>query len=312
MKIIAKTGNPDLATIYLAKTNSGNFIEFVESVQPPFPIEEKWILIVSTLFGCPVGCKFCDCSTHYNGKLSTSEILDQIDFMVSQRFPDRTIPVKKFKIQFARMGEPSFNNNVLTVLESINDFYQAPGFLPSLSTIAPAGCDSFFDELLQIKKQLYKSSFQLQFSIHSTNEKQRDEIVPVKKWGFSKISDYAQKFFDVGGKKISLNFALADNYEMNIDKLKNFFSPDIFLLKITPVNPTHKAKENKIRSLINKENYQNELIEELRNNGYETILSIGEWEENLIGSNCGQFLHNHLNSNNNITDGYTYPIDYVS
>ncbi|ROL58123.1 radical SAM protein, partial [Bacteroidetes/Chlorobi group bacterium ChocPot_Mid] len=181
MKIIAKTGNTELATIYIAQTNDGNYVEFVESIQPPHTLDKKWVLIVSTLYGCPVGCAFCDCSYFYKGKISTEDIFNQIDSMVLQRFPDRKITVEKFKIQFARMGEPSLNNNVLVVLNKFSDYYDAPGFVPSLSSIAPASSEDFFEELLLIKKRKYRNNFQLQFSIHSTNEAQRDEFIPVKK-----------------------------------------------------------------------------------------------------------------------------------
>lgn len=309
MKIIAKTGNPDLATIYIAETGDGKLVEFVESVQPPFSREKKWILIVSTLFGCPVSCAFCDCGYYYKGKLSTREIHDQIDLMVTARFPDRKVPVEKFKIQFARMGEPSFNENVLEVLKTFRDYYDAPGFLPSLSTVAPASSEDFFEDLLIIKKNRYRNNFQLQFSIHSTNEEQRDKIIPVKKWSFTRIADYCEDFYDNGGKKISLNFVLAKDYELDIDILKAYFNPDIFLIKITPVNPTYKARENNISSLINSNQQKYKIVDELRNNGYDTILSIGEWEENLIGSNCGQYLLNHLKAEKKISEGYTYPME---
>jgi len=36
------------------------------------------------------------------------------------------------------------------------------------------------------------------------------------------------------------------------------------------------------------------------------ILSIGELEENKIGSNCGQFVQRHLNSPLKIAEAYKY------
>jgi adenine C2-methylase RlmN of 23S rRNA A2503 and tRNA A37 len=38
----------------------GRLIEFVEECQPPYGRAERWILMVSTLYGCPVKCLFCD------------------------------------------------------------------------------------------------------------------------------------------------------------------------------------------------------------------------------------------------------------
>jgi 23S rRNA (adenine2503-C2)-methyltransferase len=144
MKIIGKTKDSDIATVYIGETSSGSLTEFVESVQPPIPLEKKWVLIVSTMKGCPVGCKFCDSGSYYEGKLSESEIIEQIDYLIRNRFPNGIVPVNKFKIQFARMGDPAFNLAVIKVLKVLPDLYHIHGFLPSISTIAPKGTDDFF------------------------------------------------------------------------------------------------------------------------------------------------------------------------
>ena len=70
MEIIASSGRDDIAVVYIGKMRNGHLAEFVESVQPPVPRKKKWVLIVSSLFGCPIGCTFCDAGITYNGKLS--------------------------------------------------------------------------------------------------------------------------------------------------------------------------------------------------------------------------------------------------
>ena len=91
MKVIAKTGREDIATVYIAEFEGNRRIEFVESVQPPLPIEKKWVLIISSLFGCCVNCRFCDAGGGYGGKLSKSELLSQIDYMVKNRYTRQQI-----------------------------------------------------------------------------------------------------------------------------------------------------------------------------------------------------------------------------
>ena len=307
MRIIAKTGKEDLAIVYIAETNNGNLIEFVESLQPPIPREEKWILIVSTLFGCPVVCRFCDAGSFYKGKLSEDEIFSQIDFLVKQRFPNGTIPISKFKIQFARLGEPSFNHNVLNVLEKLPCLYEAPGLLPSLSTVAPCGTDMFFERLLEIKKSKYPLRFQFQFSLHSTEENKRDWLIPIKKWDFEKMAEYGNKFYNNDGLKISLNFALSKHSLIDSNILLKYFNPEIFLIKLTPVNPTYNSIKNNISSII-PQREGSELVESLQTAGYEVIVSIGEYEENYIGSNCGQFITTYNKSQDKIEGAYTYEL----
>ncbi|MCF8229666.1 MAG: hypothetical protein K9G58_09480 [Bacteroidales bacterium] len=311
MEVIKKIDGKDIASVYIARNAKGKLIEFVESTQPPLTRREKWVLIISTLFGCPVDCKFCDAGGNYKGKLSKEELLFQIDYAVQQKFPDGFIDSEKFKIQFARMGEPAFNPKVLEALKEIPGRYQYRNFIPSLSTIGPASNGTFFEELLLIKKDLYACDFQLQFSIHSTDSAQRDALLPVKKMSFHEIATYGERFFDIGGKKITLNFALGKNSILDMNKLKQYFDPNIFLVKLTPVNPTVKAGINRIESLISKKNRKLALADKLSESGFEYILSIGEWEENKIGSNCGQFVNSVLNSCKKSRESYTYKLDMV-
>ena len=138
MRIVRRHGRDDLAVDYIGQSNDGKRVEFVRSLQPPFTKEEKLVMIVSTLFGCPVKCEMCDAGGDYSGKLTAEEMFFQIDKMVADVFPDGAISSDKFKIQFARMGEPSFNENVLKVMKGLSARYKAKCLIPSLSSVAPA------------------------------------------------------------------------------------------------------------------------------------------------------------------------------
>ncbi|EKE04231.1 MAG: hypothetical protein ACD_20C00095G0010 [uncultured bacterium] len=311
MKILAKTGRNDIATVYIAEFGNGKRIEFVESIQPPIPRDKKWVLILSSLYGCPVNCRFCDAGGCYQGKISKEELLIQIDYLVKQYFPDNNINIEKFKIQFARMGEPAFNQNVIEVLKELPQIYNAPGLMPSVSTIAPEGTDKFFEELLEVKEKYYGNKFQMQFSIHTTDKNFRDWLIPVKKWDFDKIAAYGNRFYQTGDRKITLNFALADNMPVDTEILLNYFDPDKFLIKITPINPTLKAIKNNINSYVSAEKSDYELINKLNSAGYDVILSIGELEENKIGSNCGQYLTSYQDNKEIIQNSYTYALEKV-
>jgi 23S rRNA (adenine2503-C2)-methyltransferase len=311
MKVVASTGREDVAVVYILELNSGRLVECVESVQPPVPCEQKWVLLVSTLFGCPIGCNMCDAGGYYQGKPTKEEIFEQIDFLVRRRFPDGNVTSRQFKIQFARMGEPSLNLAVLDVLDELPSHYQAPGLMPSVSTVAPIGTHYFFERLLEIKQRRYSGEyFQLQFSIHTTNPILRDQIIPVKKWSFAEMAEYGERFYAPGDRKLTLNFALAQGMPVEPDVLLRHFNPNKFLIKITPLNPTYRAAENQLSSYIDPcqppEGYQ--VVDALRAAGYEVIISIGEVEENLIGSNCGQYLHAHLAADEPVKDGYTYRV----
>lgn len=299
MKIVGQRGESNLATVYIAELSGGELIEFVESVQPPIPQSEKWVLIVSTLKGCPVNCPICDAGTSYAGKLSFGEIIGQIDSLVRKRYSDGKVPVSKFKIQFARMGDPVFNPAVLDVLRELPFLYDAPGLLPSISTIAPRGCDGFWDKLTDVKNRLYPGGrFQMQFSIHTSSEDARRYLVPCNTWGFAEMSEWGEEFFSSGDRKISLNFAAVKGYPVEPAVIADHFSPDYFMIKLTPVNPTHSSRNHGLEGVIDPDNPETaeEFLNGFRNAGFDTILSIGETRENQIGSNCGMYV-GRLSSN---------------
>ena len=51
MLIVRTVERTDLARVFIADLGDGRMIEFVESVQPPIPRHEKWVLIISTSAG---------------------------------------------------------------------------------------------------------------------------------------------------------------------------------------------------------------------------------------------------------------------
>lgn len=315
MRVFAVAGRPDVAEVFMADMGQERMVEFVEALQPPFARDERWILMVSTLYGCPVKCLICDAGGGYRGKPTADEILRQIDHMVYRWYPDGRVPASKFKIQFARMGEPAFNMAVLDVLEELPRRYTAPGLMPSISTIAPHGVDSFFEGLLNVKNRLYSNRrFQFQYSIHTTDVTLRDKLIPVRKWSFSQMALFGERFYRSGDRKITLNFALADGMPVDPEVMLRYFDPERYLVKITPVNPTCHAIQNGLSTHVDP--YRPEtgqaVAQSLTAAGYDVIISIGEVEENAIGSNCGQYVLKYLEGQQDVRDGYTYQVDRIN
>lgn len=294
MNVLSMQGDDTLARVFVASTADGSRIEFVESVQPPVPRDRKWVLILSTLKGCPVRCAMCDAGGDFHGRLSAEEILGQVEFLVRRRYPDGRVPVTKLKIQFARMGEPALNDAVLEVLRRLPQRIDAPGLMPCLSTIAPAGRQAFFEALREIKQRLYPGGrFQLQFSIHSTDEQARRRLMPARIWSLEEVGCFGRRFHAAGDRKVTLNFAPVEGLPLEPEILPRHFPPDRFLIKLTPVNPTRAARRAGLRGRIRPgdEVGQRLLADGFRRIGYETLVSVGEPRENEIGSNCGMYAH---------------------
>jgi 23S rRNA (adenine2503-C2)-methyltransferase len=306
MKIVASTGTPDIAMVYIGEDDQGRRLEFVESIEPPHSRDEKWVNIISTLWGCPIKCSFCDAGLQYKGKISAEAMLAQLDALVDLRYPDRKIPSRKWKIQFARMGEPAFNRDVIKVLEELPTRYDAPGLLPSVSTIAPKGCKKFFADLMRVKHELYPERFQFQFSVHSTDPDERRRLIPAPSMSFSEMAEYGERIYGGVGRKVTLNFALGLGITVDANAMRRQFTPDAFLIKLTPMNPTIRASQN---GLVDESDPRLQLAlkaNEFRAVGFDVIESIGELEENAIGSNCGQYLEQLELQKVDCTNAYSY------
>jgi 23S rRNA (adenine2503-C2)-methyltransferase len=292
LTVVQSEGTDDLARVFVGRLGDGRLIEFVESVQPPIPRDQKWVLIVSTLHGCPVNCPICDAGGAYGGRLTAEEIIAQVDYLVRRRHPDGRCTIPKLKVQFARMGDPAFNDAVLDAIEEIPSRLDMPGFLPSISTVAPASRERFFERLIALKKSRFPGGrFQMQLSLHTTDQMARKALVPVRTWSFEEMASFGERFWEDGDRKIALNFAAPAGYPLDPESIRPIFSPDRFLIKLTPINPTRSAERSGLVGVIDPSDPERcrAIGERFRAAGYETIISIGELEENAIGSNCGMY-----------------------
>lgn len=293
MEVIYHKGDESIAKVYVAilRNNPEYMVEFVDSVSGSMCRDKKWVVIVSSQFGCPVGCKFCDAHIRFKGNLMASEMVAQVDYLIGKWYPDGIIKSEKFKVQFARMGEPALNSEVIDAIYNIREKYHAKGYMPCVSTVAPIGHEDWFNELVEMNHCVFKGQFQLQFSVHSTDEAIRDRLVPIKKWTLEEIASYGSEFYYDGGRKVTLNFALTKGFSISIDKIVSVFNPRYFVIKLTPTNPTENARKHGLVNVFDSVDERTKrLIFGLEKAGFKVILSIGDLRENQIGSNCGQII----------------------
>ena len=97
---------------------------------------------------------------------------------------------------------------------------------------------------------------------------------------------------DLGDRKITLNFAPAAGLPLDPAVIAAVFSPERFMIKLTPINPTHASRKAGLSGLIDPANNDqcNRIVDLFRREGFDTLLSIGELQENAIGSNCGMYV----------------------
>lgn len=74
-------------------------------------LSKKWVATISTQKGCPMKCKFCDVPKFgFYGNVSIEEMEWQIRNIIKNETVRNT---DRFNVHFARMGEPTWNDNVL-------------------------------------------------------------------------------------------------------------------------------------------------------------------------------------------------------
>ncbi len=290
---ISTSGDPDLAVVAVGKfgEDARYAVETVDALDPPKTRQEKWIINVSTQFGCPVGCPMCDAAGAYHGDLSAKQMLAQVSWALA-RHPGMAATCSKLKVHFARMGEPALNDAVCQALLDLPALVKSPGLMACVATVAPRGRKDWFDRLLEIQRRLYPKRFQLQLSVQSTDAGARRRLIPIPHLDLDELAELGLAFQETNGRKPVLNFALAEDAPFDPMVLSCHFDPQHFAVKLTPINPTARSEEHGLRTRLRSEAEAevDVAIERLRDMGYDVIRSVGDPKEDEIGSNCGQTL----------------------
>jgi 23S rRNA (adenine2503-C2)-methyltransferase len=293
MRVLETMEIGSLARIFLLQLRSADWsmAECVGALDPALPGSSKMVLVVSTQFGCAMGCRMCDASGEFHGNLSADEIFAQIDLLLETWAGSGARDCPKLKIQFARMGEPTLNPAVLGVLEQMPHRYSLPGLLPCIATMAPSGCGDWLERLMEAKDRLYGGGmFQLQFSVQSTDESRRREMIPACSWSLGQMAAFADRFVKQGDRKVALNFALAGRADLDPAILSSIFCSRKCLVKLTPLNPTASASRSGLGSALDEGGGRSveRLVDDLMGAGFEVIVSRGLEIESRLGSSCGQ------------------------
>ncbi len=214
--------------------------------------KERWMIGVSTMSGCPIGCKFCAAGGKFNANLTAEEIIAQVDFILNLNNKSKPSEAKEFRILMTRMGEPALNfKEVTKAAELLKEKFPFAEILISTVGLRNGSLDSWL-ELSKKHKEIH-----LQFSIHSTSQEYRDWLIPAKnKLAFDEIRSFANKWMDVKNnkRKISLNFTVVEGSEFNIEKIKEFFPKEQFFIKLSPVNENCYTRINNITGAIKQRN----------------------------------------------------------
>lgn len=258
-------------------------------------LTEKWVATISTQKGCPMQCKFCDCPKYgFYGNATIIDMIYEIKTILEGEKIDHT---NRFNVHFARMGEPTFNPAVLYFAEYslrsiVEKYVNAKTIHPVISTMLPKGnpyLERFILKWCDIKNVSYLGEAGLQFSINSTNERQRQEQFSGKSLSLDNISELSQKLPMPVGRKYTLNFAVTADTILDAKRLSGLFDRDKFIVKITPIHETNSAIQNGFDVTTSYENYNvyRQFEKPLVEDGWDVIVFVPSKEEDSDRITCG-------------------------
>lgn len=264
----------------------------------PVDLRNKWVATISTQKGCPMRCKFCDCpKLGYHGNATVSELTQEVKRLIEG---ENTTETDRFNVHFARMGEPTFNPNVLffsefVLRDIVNAKVKAKTIHPVVSTMLPKSnrnLESFLQRWCRIKNEVYHGEAGLQFSINSTDDAQRDDQFNGLSLSLLEISEIAAKLPMPVGRKYTLNFAVTSETILDAHRLSELFDKEKFIVKITPIHETKTAVSNGFDVTTSYDDYDvyRRFERPLVAAGWDVIVFVPSKEEDSDRITCGNAL----------------------
>lgn len=264
------------------------------------PLSEKWVITLSTQYGCPMRCTFCDVpNVPYRGNASFDDLKGQL-YDAIRLFPHCRY-TERLNIHFARMGDPIFNPDVLLFARwmyankrqiAADTGLSIEVIHPVLTTSSPrkfAALERRLLEWCEIKNDVYNGQAGLQLSINSTSDAQRSETYLDKQILLEDLARIADKMPMPVSRKYCLNFAYASGNEVDGEKLRNWFDPAKFMCKITPIHNNNACRANGIETIDGYESFHpyREPEAALKSAGYDVLVFVPSLDEEDGLVTCG-------------------------
>lgn len=256
-------------------------------------LADKLVVTVSSQKGCPMKCNFCDCPKYgFKGNVSKIELISEITTGVAL---SKLQHGKRLNVHFARMGEPTFNNNVIyaanDVAEIVRDMFDE--YHPVVSTMCPKGNKNLQNFLTDWVLAGYKyggeDGYGLQFSINTLNEEDRNIMFQGLSLSLKEIADLVDSLPQPKKRKFTLNFAVTSKCNLDPKLMNRYFDKSKCIVKITPIHETIEAVNNDYEIITDFDVYE-KFEQPLVKDGWDVIVFIPSKEEDEDRITCGNSL----------------------
>lgn len=264
----------------------------------PVDITDKLVVTVSSQKGCPMNCNFCDCpKLGFHGNANTLELVSEITTSIALSGIKHG---ERLNVHYARMGEPTFNPNVITsakiIFQIVKDsnadiFFNS--YHPVVSTMMPKAnknLEKFLHDWVDTGF-IYggEDGFGLQFSINTLNEEERNKMFRNKSLSLQEISNIIKSLPMPKKRKYTLNFAVTSKCNLDVDLMNKYFDKDKCIVKITPIHETVEAV-NEGYEIVKDFDVYEKFEQPLVKDGWDVIVFIPSKEEDADRITCGNSL----------------------
>ena len=264
----------------------------------PVDITDKLVVTVSSQKGCPMNCNFCDCpKLGFKGNATLPELITEIMSGVALSGIKHG---QRLNVHYARMGEPTFNPNVITSAEFIAQMLMSENSDVTFDTYHPVVSTMMPKSNKNLKEFLHKwvttgfvyggeDGFGLQFSINTLDENDRNEMFRNRSLSLQEISDIIKELPYPKKRKYTLNFAVTSNSNLDVDLMNKYFDKEKCIVKMTPIHETVEAVDEGYEIVHDFDVYE-QFEQPLVNDGWDVIVFVPSKEEDEDRITCGNSL----------------------
>ena len=264
----------------------------------PVDITDKLVVTVSSQKGCPMNCNFCDCpKLGFKGNATLPELITEIMSGVALSGIKHG---QRLNVHYARMGEPTFNPNVITSAEFIAQMLMSENSDVTFDTYHPVVSTMMPKSNKNLKEFLHKwvttgfvyggeDGFGLQFSINTLDENDRNEMFRNRSLSLQEISNIIKELPYPKKRKYTLNFAVTSKSNLDVDLMNKYFDKEKCIVKMTPIHETVVAVDEGYEIVHNFDVYE-QFEQPLVNDGWDVIVFVPSKEEDEDRITCGNSL----------------------
>ena len=243
------------------------------------PSKKRLTACISSQVGCSLSCTFCATGTlKLERNLNYAEIYDQIFILNEEALLNFGKPLSN--IVYMGMGEPLLNyENLLKSIELVSS-KTGLSMSPKRITVSTAGIAKMIKKLADDDVR-----FNLAISLHTSDDKKREEIMPINKSiNLEELKESIKYFFEKTGTRITYEYILFKDINDSLDdahELVKFCKSTpckVNLIEYNSVDniPFQKASNNKTEKFINFLNEKNVIVNLRRSKGKDINAACGQ------------------------------------